>query len=174
MKFKIQNSKFRIQFYKYVIADVILRSDVFLYIYVIPRRRSRRWESTFVIALRNWNFFLLPFAAEKVEPKPRGDKFSGSQLAVGKMVAFALLRVKRSPFLNPPPTLRPISKNSSAAFWLSPTEDTLWCHCEECSDVATDAAEREQRTSLLVLCRAARRKSHECGLISLTTLLSQR
>ena len=35
------------------------------------------------------------------------------------------------------------------------------------SDVATDAAEREQRTSLLVLCRAARRKSHECGLIYL-------
>ena len=58
--------------------------------------------------------------------KPRGDKFSGSQLAVGKMVAFALLRVKRSPFLNPPPALRPFSKNSSAAFLLSPTEYFLF------------------------------------------------
>ena len=57
--------------------------------------------------------------------KPRGDKFSGSQLAVGKMVAFALLRVKRSPFLNPPSALRPLSENSSAAFLLSPTEYTL-------------------------------------------------
>ena len=54
--------------------------------------------------------------------KPRGDKFSGSQLAVGKMVACALLRVKRSPFLNPPPALCPFSENSSAAFLLSPTE----------------------------------------------------
>ena len=58
--------------------------------------------------------------------KPRGDKFSGSQLAVGKMVACALLRVKRSPFLNPPSALRPLSENSSAAFLLSPTEYTLW------------------------------------------------
>ena len=33
------------------------------------------------------------------------------------------------------------------------------------SDVATDAAERVQRTSLLVLYRAARRKSLECVLI---------
>ena len=57
-----------------------------------------------------------------MEPKPRGDKFSGSQLAVGKMVACALLRVKRSPFLNPPSALRPVSENSSAAFLLSPTE----------------------------------------------------
>ena len=57
-----------------------------------------------------------------MEPKPRGDKFSGSQLAVGKMVACALLRVKRSPFLNPPSALCPSSENSSAAFLLSPTE----------------------------------------------------
>ena len=39
-----------------------------------------------------------------------------------KMVAFALLRVKRSPFLNPPSALRPFSKNSSAALLLSPTK----------------------------------------------------
>ena len=64
--------------------------------------------------------------------KPRGDKFSGSQLAVGKMVAFALLRVKRSPFLNPPPTLRPSSENSSAAFLLSPTEYFLSRHPPTC------------------------------------------
>ena len=55
-------------------------------------------------------------------PKLRGDKFSGAQLVVGKMVAFALLRVKRAPFLNPPSALRPSSENSSAAFLLSPTE----------------------------------------------------
>ena len=40
-------------------------------------------------------------------------------------------------------------------------------HCEERSDVATDAAEREQRTSLLVLCRAARRKHYPCGGVKL-------
>ncbi|MBQ2018086.1 MAG: hypothetical protein II209_01375, partial [Alistipes sp.] len=33
----IHNLEFIIQFYKYVIADAILRSDVFFYIYVIPR-----------------------------------------------------------------------------------------------------------------------------------------
>ena len=72
--------------------------------------------------IKKLKFLFTTFCQQKVVPKLRGDKFSGSQLAVGKMVACALLRVKRSPFLNPPSALRPISENSSAAFLLSPTE----------------------------------------------------
>ena len=75
--------------------------------------------------IKKLKFLFTTFCQQKVVPKLRGDKFSGSQLAVGKMVAFALLRVKRSPFLNPPSALRPISENSSAAFLLSPTEKFL-------------------------------------------------
>ena len=75
----------------------------------------------FCCRIKKLKFLSSTFCRQKVESKPRGDKFSGSQLAVGKMVAFALLRVKRSPFLNPPSALRPFSENSSAAFLLSPT-----------------------------------------------------
>ena len=75
--------------------------------------------------IKKLKFLFTTFCQQKVVPKLRGDKFSGSQLAVGKMVACALLRVKRSPFLNPPSALRPLSENSSAAFLLSPTEDFL-------------------------------------------------
>ena len=75
--------------------------------------------------IKKLKFLFTTFCQQKVVPKLRGDKFSGSQLAVGKMVAFALLRVKRSPFLNPPSALRPSSENSSAAFLLSPTEYLL-------------------------------------------------
>ena len=81
--------------------------------------------------IKKLKFLFTTFCQQKVVPKLRGDKFSGSQLAVGKMVAFALLRVKRSPFLNPPSALRPSSENSSAAFLLSPTEYIYNRHCEE-------------------------------------------
>ena len=77
-------------------------------------------------SLKKLKFLFTTFCQQKVVPKLRGDKFSGSQLAVGKMVACALLRVKRSPFLNPPSALRPLSENSSAAFLLSPTEYFLF------------------------------------------------
>ena len=96
------------------------------------RRKSRECGLIYLCyRIKKLKFLSSTFCRQKVESKPRGDKFSGSQLAVGKMVAFALLRVKRSPFLNPPPALRPSSENSSAAFLLSPTEYIYNRHCEE-------------------------------------------
>ena len=87
------------------------------------RRKSHECGLIYLCCrIKKLKFLFTTFCQQKVVPKLRGDKFSGSQLAVGKMVAFALLRVKRSPFLNPPPALRPSSENSSAAFLLSPTE----------------------------------------------------
>ena len=90
-----------------------------------PDLRSKAMGIYLCFHIKKLKFLFSTFCRQKVESKPRGDKFSGSQLVVGKMVAFALLRVKRSPFLNPPSALRPFSKNSSAAFLLSPTDYIL-------------------------------------------------
>ena len=87
-----------------------------------PDLRSKAMGIYLCFRSKKLKFLFSTFCRQKVESKPRGDKFSGSQLAVSKMVAFALLRVKRSPFLNPPPALCPFSEISSAAFLLSPTE----------------------------------------------------
>ena len=101
-----------------------LQSDVAISINIRhpPDLRSKAMGIYLCFRIKKLKFLSSTFCRQKVESKPRGDKFSGSQLVVGKMVAFALLRVKRSPFLNPPPALCPFSKNSSAAFLLSPTE----------------------------------------------------
>ena len=103
-------------------AERVQRTSL-LVLYRAARRKSHECGLIFLCCrIKKLKFLFTTFCQQKVVPKLRGDKFSGSQLAVGKMVAFALLRIKRSPFLNPPPALRPSSENSSAAFLLSPTE----------------------------------------------------
>ena len=55
-------------------------------------------------------FFLATFWRQKVAQKPRGDKFSGASLAVGKTDAVALLLREKVSVFNPPPALRPFSE----------------------------------------------------------------
>ena len=90
-----------------------------------PDLRSKAMGIYLCLRIKKLKFLSSTFCRQKVESKPRGDKFSGSQLVVGKMVVCALLRVERSPFLNPPSALCPSSENSSAAFLLSPTDYIL-------------------------------------------------